>query len=245
MPELTNLYDELTDQNTVVSLLLKGPPGSGKTWKAAHFPNPVIFNFDGNLSCLRKLSPERRKALRIVNPRSDLSGNPVPKIKTWDTFIAKLERVLAEPGKATVIFDSLTTLADALCDKILGTDSPAKRMEIQHFGDFSRYMKWLGEDVLCASDRDKVFIFCGHEAETSDGRLSLNLPTRIKDSFPLYFTDCWRTYVKTSISGDPDYRVRTIPGPNFECKRSLDVPKDFSWDQEGEKVIKLVYGETD
>lgn len=238
---MTVKYDSLDDARMQISLLLKGPPGGGKTYKAAQFPAPVIFNFDNNLAGLRKLPPETRKGIRIVNPRVDEKGNPVKGIAVWDNFIRRLNLVLADPTVKTVVFDSLTTLTNVLMDKILGSDLPSVKVLIQHYGDYARYIKWLGDDVLCASDCDKCFIWLAHEMEDKQGNLTLNLPTAsVRDSMDAYFSDCWRAYTKAPMTGPVEYRVRVLPGTNFTAKCTLEVPTDFLWDKEAKTIMKQI-----
>lgn len=237
-----NLYESLGGSDEIISLILRGEPGSGKTWKAAHFPNPVFFNFDRNLSCLRKLPDEIKSHVRVVDPYLDANGKKVAGEKVWDNFYVKLARVVEEPGLATIVFDSLTTMGDCLLDKVVGTSSPAKQPEIQHYGAFVRWMKGLGEQVIQASDRDKIFIFTAHEEVSGEGvnaRLILSMPTKMKESFPLYFTDMWRCDVRLR-GAKQEYIVRTVPGAQFKCKCSLTVPNEFVWDDEWKSIVAQV-----
>lgn len=239
-------YSSLSDSlgARYLSLLMKGPPGAGKTTKAAYFPRPCFFNFDNNLSGLRKLPPEVQKRIKIVNPRLGPDGKPLKAEAIWKRFVDLLEVVLADPEVDTVIIDSLTTMAECLMDKILGSGDPSKRVEIQHWGDFQRYLKWLGEEVLCAPDRDKHIVFLAHEVMERDDLTSsiqyvLNIGGSLKTSYDLFFTDCWRVYTK--VNGEKiEYRVRTLPATNFNAKCSLDLPVDFAWDTEKDKVLKLL-----
>lgn len=238
----TSPYSAVDLGQGYISLLMKGPPGAGKTTKAAYFPRPCFFNFDNNLSGLRKLPAEVRNRIKIVNPRLDANGKEVKHELVWKRFIELLEVVLADKDVDTVVIDSLTTMAECLMDKVLGTGDPSKKVEIQHWGDFQRFLKWLGEEVLCAPDRDKHIVFLAHEVMERDELTSsiqyvLNIGGSLKSSYDLFFTDCWRVYVK--VAGDKvDYRVRTLPATNFNAKCSLDLPVDFSWDTEKDKVLK-------
>jgi len=236
-------YQSLEEISNRVTLLLKGPPGSGKTYLAAQLPGVVIINVDNNLSGLRKLSPEVQKNIKIVNPRMK-DGKELDGTKVFDNMILQLKEVVEDPSIKTIVIDSLTTLADLIMDKIVGTSSPATAVQIQHYGEFTRYLKWFGDDFLCASDLDKNIVFIAHEQLiideiTKETKYTLNMVTRMKDSFELYFTDCWRTYTKVPTAGDVQYRVRTQGGSNFTGKCSLELPVDFESKDQIATIIEL------
>jgi hypothetical protein len=135
-------------------------------------------------------------------------------------------------------------MSEILMDKILNTGDPAKKVEIQNWGDFSRYMKWLGEELLCASDLDKNVIFIAHEnivvdKKTDEVKYVLNLGGAMKNSFDLYFTDCWRVWVR-STGQKVIYWVRTLPTEQHNAKSSLDLPSDFIWDDNKDLVLSLI-----
>lgn len=239
------MYNTLDSSIGPTTLLLKGEPGSGKTFKSAHWPRPVIFSFDNNLSGLRRLSPERRAAIRVINPRLDDAGKKIDDTKIWDVFVQRLAACASDPTVGTIVIDSLTTMAEVLMDKILGTGAPSKKVEIQHWGDFARYLKWLGENLMCANDLDKHVVLIAHEQidkEELTGRVKylLNIGGQMKHGFDLYFTDCWRTYTKGNSTGGVDYWVRTLPTDYHSAKTSMDVKPDFKWDTEAPAIIKYL-----
>lgn len=237
------MYEKLDDIQKPVTLLLKGDSGTGKTHKAAQFPRPVFFNWDNNLSGLRKLSSEIRGAVRIIDPRRNDEG-PVKAVDVWGNFVKQLEKVGTDDSVGTIVLDSLTTMAEALFDKILKSDDPAKSVEIQQWGEFSRYIKWLGESLLCANDLDKHVVILAHEqvmVEKITGRVRyfLSIGGQTKSNFDLYFTDCWRSYTKPAKSGSGvEYWIRTLATDYHTAKVSLDLPPDFQWDTEKDKIMK-------
>lgn len=237
------LYETFVPGKSPIKLLLKGASGSRKTTKAVQFPKPVLFNFDNNLSGLRNLDPKVVAALKIVNPAKDKDGKEVVGIKVFDNFVKQLEVVLADSTPRTIIVDSLTTMAGRLIDKILGSDSPDAKMQIQHWGDFSRYMKWMGDEILCNPGLDKNFIFIAHEniekdKLTENVMLTLNVGGSMKSSFGLYFSDVWRCYAKTG-TGPTQYRVRVAPTSQYDAKCSLTgLPEDFLWEEQAANIFK-------
>lgn len=235
-----SIYTTFDPKKTPITLLLKGGNGTRKTTKAVQFPKPVLFNFDNNLSGLRNLDPSLIASLKIVNPSEAVKdGKIVKDVDIWDNFIKQLEVATADPEIKTIIIDSLTTMAEKLMDKILKTGDPAVNMQIQHWGDFTRYMKWLGDELLCATDLDKNVIFIAHENTQADGRLVLSIGSKQKESFGLYFSDVWRCFVKKGTSGPAQYLVRVQPAPNFDAKCSLKgIPDEFEWETEKNKILE-------
>ena len=236
-----SIYKTFDEKHTPITLLLKGGNGTRKTTKAVQFPGPCLFNFDNNLSGLRNLDQEMVSRIKIVHPLEDVkTGKPVKDIDVWDNFVKQLEIVSADPAVKTIIIDSLTTLAEKLIDKILKTGDPAVNMQIQHWGDFTRYLKWMGDELLCATDLDKNVIFIAHETEVKD-KLVLAIGTKMKDAFGIYFSDIWRCSVKKGTSGPASYNVRVQPAPNFDAKCSLKgLPDEFDWEVEKAKIFSQI-----
>jgi hypothetical protein len=238
------MYQTLESATKFRTVLLKGPSGSGKTTKAAQFPAPAFFNFDNNLSGLMKLPPEVRKNIKIVQPKLDLTTNkPLAGPKVWDNFIKQLDQVASDNTVKTIVLDSITTMVECLFDKLLGTEDPAKRVEIQQWGDFQRYLKYLGEEVLCASDLDKHVIFIAHEQmerdeATQSFTLTLAIGGKMRTTFDLYFSDVWRTYTKTKGT-EIEYWMRIVAGNNFTAKNSLvGIPNEFKWEDQRDAILK-------
>lgn len=241
-------YESLDSSPSTITLLLKGPPGSGKTQKAAQFPSPVLFNFDNNTNGLRKLPAEVQKRIRLVNPRKDMAGKDVQPVFIWDNFVKQLEAVAADSTVRTIIIDSLSSLANALTDKILKTSAPDSTLKLQQWGDFQRYLKWFGEELLNNKSRNFNVVVIAHESverdeATQSVSYSLNIGGQMKNSFDMFFSDCWRCYTK-SVNVTPtnpsgvEYRVRLAPTSQFNAKCSLaNVPPDILWDVDSQKIL--------
>lgn len=240
------MYTTLDETKKPVTLLLKGDSGSGKTYKAAQFPRPVVFNFDNNLSGLRKLPPDIRKGVRIIDPRANDKG-PVGPADVWANFVKQLEAVGQDNTVGTIIIDSLTTMSEALMDKVLKTGDPSKAVEIQNWGEFSRFMKWLGEELLCATDLDKHVVFLAHESImvekiTGKVRYLLSVGGQTKSNFDLYFTDVWRSYTKLAKDGKGvEYWIRTLPTDYHTAKSSLVLPPDFNWEEQKANILTQLH----
>jgi hypothetical protein len=234
------LYKKFDEHKTPITLLLKGPSGARKTTKAVQFPKPVLFNFDNNISGLRNLPADLVANLRIVNPQDGLKGDIQP-IQIWDNFVKQLEYVSEDDSVKTIIIDSLTTMAERLLDKIVGSDAPSASVQIQHWGDFTKYLKWLGDELLCNPGLDKNVIVIAHEQLTPLNNYTLAIGSRLKDSFGLYFTDVWRAFAHKGASGPVKYMVRVAPAPQFDAKCSLkNIPDEFEWEVEKAKILSQI-----
>ena len=227
-----------------ISLLLKGVPSTGKTTIAVQFPKPCLINFDKNTACIRKLPKQVQDELLIVNPFIDESGVRVKPEKIWGNFTKQLEAVVAEPSIKTVIIDSLTLLAAALEDDILGSNNPKTQFKIQDWGTFGRYLKWLGENLIQAQDRDKHIVVIAHESVSVDPdtqrilSYDLSIGGRMKKGFEMYFSDVWKTFIETSVGKKFGYFIRTKPTNLSTCKCSLNLPEVFSFDAEKDNILK-------
>ena len=240
------MYQNFTDTKEYISLLLKGVPGTGKTTIAAQFPNVCIINFDKNLSCLRKLPLDVQKNIKVVNPFLDEKGVRVKAEKVWDNFTKLLAKVVEDAEVKTVVIDSLTLMASALEDDIIGTNNPKAQFKIQDWGTFGRYLKWLGENLIQAQDRDKNVIVIAHESVTTDPdtqrilSYDLSIGGKMKKDFEMYFSNVWKTYIETGVGAGKKfgYYVRTKPTNLSTCKCSLDLPDVFAFEEQRENIIK-------
>lgn len=238
-------FTSLENSETPIKLLLIGPNGGGKTFKAAQLPRPVILNFDNNLSGLRKLPAEIRRELKIVNPRMTDSGKEItdPKL-LWTNLVKIFEAVTEDTSIDNIVVDSLTTFSELIFDKIVGATGPEAKVEIQHYNEFGRHLKWLGDEYLNSPMLKQNVIFLAHEEvreqkATKEWQGTLYLPSKQRDMFGLYFTDCWRVFAKPSVD-KPKYMVRTLPSGSYPAlKCSLELPTEFEWDVQAPTLTKL------
>lgn len=236
-------YQSIEDISRYKTVLMKGSPGSGKTFKAAHFPAPVFIDFDHNLSGLQKLPPEVRKGIKVVDPRIK-GGKKLKGRMVWDNAMNLLGEVFQDENVQTVIIDSLTTMQEILMDKILANEDPSIQMKRQDWGAVQRYWKSFSEEILCNGELDKHVIITAHERvleeQTVSGgtvmKYALNLSGSMRDSFDVYFSDVWRCYVDNSKG--LRFMVATEPSNYFSAKKSIECPNMFEWDKEKDNIIK-------
>ena len=218
-------YETLSDTLQPRTLLLKGPSGSGKTTLAAQLPDVVIFNFDNNLAALQKMPLELQKKIRILNPKKGIDVKNSGQL-VWQKFLVQLEGVMDDDSVVTVIIDSLTTLTECLMDFILGSSHPDLTPSGTNWGAYSRYLKHLGDCVLCVDDLDKNIVIIAHEQTIMDSlekevKYALNVSGKMKNAFEAYFTDCWRLSTKGIPGQNPEYVVGTSPTHMYSAKCSI------------------------
>lgn len=241
-----NHYTSLDDSRSPVTLLLKGDSGAGKTWKAAHFPRPCFFNFDGNLVGLKQLPEAMRKDIKVVNPMLDANNNPIAVTKFWSNFLGKLKVTLNDPEVSTVVLDSLSTMADALQWQLLGARDPMQKPKGYDFwAYFKNHILALCDEVIHHPQLDKHIVVIAHDKVEKDeltGTVSreLSLDGSMKDRLSLHFSDVWEVFTKKLLNGDVEYMIRTVPGSNFTAKCSLPIPKEFVFDKEKDNLVKIL-----
>jgi len=153
---------------------------------------------------------------------------------------------VADDSVRTVVIDSLTTLASRLMDQIIGSSSPTAKIQIQHWGDFARYLKWFGDEFLCDPKLDKNVILIAHEQIERDEltqsiQYTLNIGGQMRTSLDLYFSDVWRCFANQPQQGDVEYKVRVLPSNQFNAKNTLEnIPKEFVWDQQSANIFKQI-----
>lgn len=249
--------EKLTSQprNCRIKLLLKGAPGTGKTWIAGHFPKPAIIDFEDNTRCYFKdtFPQDLAKDIVIVNPRREggvSTGKELAPILWWKNACSLIDSLAEEPSIETIVLDSLTAITNLIFYSTTKTFDPSHRITQPEFGDFHRQINSLGTLFLEEKTITKNIVVIAHEVEKTDEdgknpQLVLNMPTSQKATFPKYFTDVWRTFVRVQLTGGPKYLVRTEPMPNGPGKCSLNIPAEFEWTTQYKNILSQISGSSE
>ena len=225
-------YKNLDQLTLPVTALFKGASGTGKTFTACHFPKPVLISFDNNIDGLLSLPSELQKELKIINVTVDGNGKKIAEADVWNNAMLQVEAVLADPDVQTIIFDSLTTMAAALEDKLLKTGSPEVNMQIQTWGEYQRFLKALFQLTCNDASIKKHVVFLAHEnvvtekvgegpnAKEQFKGYELLLPTKIRNQIELYFSNVIRFAVENTQLG-PTYVLQPMPTQTYTAKTTL------------------------
>lgn len=194
-----------------IRLGIQGFPGTGKTWAALTFPNPIVLNLDRGLGAHQG----RSDVIEIPFYDAKFSGG---KVSLKDRLVAWLEKEGTQlTDEQTLVFDSCSSLevsyhawfaANAnnfLTDKGKVNDFAEFQVKKKYFGELHELFKTFKCDI----------IFISHESERADK------PTTIGQ--PGSYTGKIRPLL-TGAYGDIIVRDYT----DWFRQHASDKPKDYS-----------------
>lgn len=234
------------------SLLLLGPPGSGKSTLVSQFSNVFILDCDNNLGGPIRWLKNHNKPLDFYydTPYFDSDGNKLARDKQFARACQLLNEAGADQNIKTIALDSLTTFIEMAMAAVLKADNKkivelsdlktAKisddQMEIKHWGHFYNVMKnFIFELKSCG----KTFVLIAHVHDMEDGSLRVAIPGKTANMLPGWFSEVWMLESSTTrdASGVTQHRkVLTFP-PNkatalLGLKSSVGVESESELDAE-------------
>lgn len=236
--------DDQSDAN--VTILLWGPPMSGKTVLASQFPNPFFIALDPHvLTSVRALKKkyELDFGVRLVpitdEPTDDpdfleIAGKAFAKLSGWEK-LKKLTNALLNSQKqlgpdATLVVDNLSRAGELLLRYIKG-ETKRDKLQIQDWGTFVEEIQEFIEYFSRVSRKCNAVII-GHEEYhkdemTQELKKLLLMPTKMRHRIPSLTTDY--LYMTTDISGPANKRkvirkLRSVPDASTATGSRILVP---------------------
>ncbi len=226
---------KLSDPSLLLSgqtILLIGPPGSGKTPLALQFPSVGLIDCDANvagpmrwLMSKGRYSPFKFQRADRTMDKDELVTLPWvwENIKKIGTFFEKDQEV------STIVLDSLTYCDTALYAHCCRTQSVQELSGFQ----WAAYKRELHSFLASCKAAGKTTIVTCHEKIEYDkkGNIEKYVPsisTGIAAYFGYYFSDIWRCTLEDPGAGKPhQMHVRTASTQLYDAKNSLLFGKEL------------------
>lgn len=183
-------------------ILIYGESGTGKTRAAATFPDPYFFDFDGGMLSVRKA---------LIDGTID--GKTYGR-EDWRTFRKDWDGVIKEPKHKTYVFDSLTTIAEAIghhLQKVKGNVS--ETLTLQQYGLIYNRLSQLMYEVIALPTNVIVLAHVQESADEATGvvkELPLVSGKKFPDRLPIWFDEVFKQEVTKNKEGhfEPFWAVK-------------------------------------
>lgn len=222
-----------------IRLGIQGPSGSGKSWSALTFPNPLVLNFDNCLEAFATRADIKEVPFydaEWVNKQLPAAVGKPPRRKDLLLKWLSTEGIKIPPGN-TVIIDSWTTLQAAF------DEYKNAHPTINTKGDEDGFAFWgakkdFSQEVygyIRAMKCNVVVLF--HELQTRDpatGQLLTKIQplmqgsfvNELKIPFPNFFRMLDIEKMKDGKEVGCEYFWQVKSDKNFSAKTSLDIPNN-------------------
>lgn len=220
-----------------LSILLLGPPGSGKTTLAMQFPKVLFMDCDRNLD-----GPE--KHIRKFNPGLEYSYENInlddhdKELNPWDKFDnlqRKLQAARTLPFD-TIVIDTMTMVNEFIIQKVLKEQGQSMMRPMDYQPLKSYYWRLLVGGIRGAG---KTTIVCCHEViMTKPDKQNLmqeeiigykpSVTGGIADYFGGFFTDIWRCETQPLPGDKQKFIIRTNKtAKSPDLKSSCGMPGEL------------------
>lgn len=222
---------------------IQGASGSGKTYSAVTFPNPIVADFDGGLTSLKATRPDI-----VTIPFYSDAFIRSKGVNRRDYFKAFLEQEAVKlTREQTLIVDSWTTLQIAFDIQTEKEPVYTKGGSVDEFAFWGRKKDWSRDicQALLALSCNVVVTFHEQQQRDSAGNPTTKLEPVMQGSWsqqlPIFFSDWFRQSATTErkkladgteVAGATLYQWQTKPNSIANCKSRLSnlpalVPAHF------------------
>lgn len=231
----------------IESVLLVGPPGSGKTNVAMGFPDPYFISTDHKISNAVRRYPGKKFFYDWADERD---GKQLEPGLRW----GRIGELIIEAGKSpdvkTIVLDNLTDVGDWLQEYLLTQNALSKGgrpkvagMSIMEQGDWQPYYVLMTRMITAIKSFKKRVVVCAHEAVDKDevsGTLTYYplIGGKLRNTLSSMFNNVWQCSVSQTGPDTHRYFVKTKPTPRMMLINSFGLPAEFefSWDELAKKM---------
>lgn len=225
------------------SLLIQGPPGSGKTGLALQFPRPYVCDLDNNIGgTIRWMrSHNIEPDFEFDTPDILPDGITERPIKDRFKFMAEcIKEQSINPIVDTIIVDGVTKL-DMYIKGEIARQNPTIKGERRADGemtlaDWNTHLYLWQTFITKMQASSKMFILTCHE-EFSDiaqlpGKILVNVQgKKVQQTLAGMFSDVWRTEIEKKVTNKGNEyirQVRCMSSGTMDLKNSLALPDVFT-----------------
>jgi len=234
--------DQLKDKPQI-RLGIQGYGGSGKTWAALTFPNPIVLNLDRGLGA----HVGRSDVIEIPFYKPEFCGTAnqlKDKLLLW---LEKEARKL-QPNQ-TLVFDGCTSLQNAYHKWFADNQMSflTKGGKVDDFAEWAVKRKYYAEIMELFKTFQCNVIFIAHEADKKDkdgsytGKIRPLLSGSFGDELLNHFTDWYRQLVADKPTGEP--KPETLAAFGMTSKEFTEMCSSFPrnsiyyWQLEGDSIF--------
>ena len=213
-------------------ILIQGIPGTGKTYSALTFPNPLVVNFDNKLPRDRSINQIPFHTIEYMRSLYKTYGADPANLNLRDAFRMWLEKEMPkiDAKNTTLIIDSWTMVSNATVTQCMKERKPSKQTgeldSRQAWGELLNYMYYIHELL---KRYDGLLISIAHEYIDRDEKgqpTSVSSPLfagSFKDQFAAHYTNYWRMDVVRPPKDAPE-----------------NTPSDYRWQLKGSVLFNSI-----